>query len=204
MCIRDRAETDVELAAENAPNLCVVAGPNDALDALERRLATDGVLAKRLVTSHAFHSAMMAPAIDSMRERLRTVTLSPVSYTHLDVYKRQSVPGAVGVFGGMYNATYYQRHVLAHPELIARLGEMPTMLANEKDYLTSRTAHRLGLDGPAVSVHTACSTSPVSYTHLDVYKRQAARSAAAAPRRRPRPEFHAAQSRQPDQGARHR
>ena len=77
-------------------------------------------------------------------------------------YVPETVPGAVGVFGGMYNATYYQRHVLAHPELIARLGEMPTMLANEKDYLTSRTAHRLGLDGPAVSVHTACSTSLVA------------------------------------------
>ena len=71
------ADTEVELAAENAPNLCVVAGPNDALDALEARLAADGVVAKRLVTSHAFHSAMMTPAIDSMRERLRTVTLSP-------------------------------------------------------------------------------------------------------------------------------
>ena len=52
--------------------------------------------------------------------------------------------------------------MLSVPELIARLGEMPTMLANEKDYLTSRTAHRLGLDGPAVSVHTACSTSLVA------------------------------------------
>ena len=77
-------------------------------------------------------------------------------------YVPETAPGTVGVFGGMYNATYYQRHVLAHPELIARLGEMPTMLANEKDYLTSRAAHRLGLDGPAVSVHTACSTSLVA------------------------------------------
>ena len=77
-------------------------------------------------------------------------------------YVPETAPGRVGVFGGMYNATYYQRHVLAHPELIARLGEMPTMLANEKDYLTSRAAHRLGLDGPAVSVHTACSTSLVA------------------------------------------
>ncbi len=74
----------------------------------------------------------------------------------------EQLAGPVGVFGGMYNASYYQRHVLARPDLIARLGELNTMLANEKDYLTSRTAHKLGLNGPAVSVNTACSTSLVA------------------------------------------
>lgn len=75
------------------------------------------------------------------------------------------VPGktrhAIGVFAGMYNATYFQRHVLAHPERVARLGEFQVMLANEKDYIATRTAHKLDLTGPAVSVHTACSTSLV-------------------------------------------
>ena len=36
------------------------------------------------------------------------------------------------------------------------------MLANEKDYIATRTAHKLNLTGPAVSVHTACSTSLVA------------------------------------------
>jgi amino acid adenylation domain-containing protein len=76
------------------------------------------------------------------------------------------VPGQtaapVGVFAGMYNATYFQRHVCAHPDKVQQLGEFQTMLANEKDYIATRTAHRLDLTGPAVSVHTACSTSLVA------------------------------------------
>ncbi len=70
--------------------------------------------------------------------------------------------GPVGVFAGMYNATYFQRHVMHRPELIEKLGEFQVMLANEKDYIATRIANRLNLTGPAVSVHTACSTSLVA------------------------------------------
>jgi amino acid adenylation domain-containing protein len=68
----------------------------------------------------------------------------------------------VGVYGGMYNASYFQRHVLTRPDLIEAVGEFQVMLANEKDYITTRVAHRLNLRGPAISIHTACSTSLVA------------------------------------------
>ncbi len=68
----------------------------------------------------------------------------------------------VGVFAGMYNATYFQRHVSHRPDLVEKLGEFQVMLANEKDYIATRVANRLNLTGPAISVHTACSTSLVA------------------------------------------
>ena len=68
----------------------------------------------------------------------------------------------IGVFAGMYNATYFQRHLQHYPEKIAGLGEFQVMLDNEKDYIATRTANRLNLQGPAISVHTACSTSLVA------------------------------------------
>ncbi|MGJ7510630.1 amino acid adenylation domain-containing protein [Variovorax sp. GT1P44] len=77
-------------------------------------------------------------------------------------YVPDQAPGPVGVYGGMYNATYFQRHVSAHPDLVDMVGEFQVMLGNEKDYITTRVANRLSLTGPAVSVHTACSTSLVA------------------------------------------
>ncbi|HSX63121.1 MAG TPA: beta-ketoacyl synthase N-terminal-like domain-containing protein, partial [Pseudoxanthomonas sp.] len=68
----------------------------------------------------------------------------------------------VGVFAGMYNASYYQHNVLAHPNLIDKVGAFQVMLGNEKDYIATRVAHKLNLTGPAISVHTACSTSLVA------------------------------------------
>ncbi|MDI9240388.1 amino acid adenylation domain-containing protein [Lysobacter sp. LF1] len=69
---------------------------------------------------------------------------------------------SVGIFAGMNNATYFQRHASAHPELVNRVGALQVMLGNEKDYIATRVAHKLNLTGPAVSVHNACSTSLVA------------------------------------------
>lgn len=54
---------EVEIAAVNAPGLCTVAGPSDAIADLLGRLTAVNVEARALRTSHAFHSAMMEPAL---------------------------------------------------------------------------------------------------------------------------------------------
>ncbi len=77
-------------------------------------------------------------------------------------YWAQPQAGSVGVFAGVYNASYFQNHVLSHPEKVADFGAFQVMLANEKDYVATRVAHRLNLTGPAINVFTACSTSLVA------------------------------------------
>ncbi|MDE1917945.1 MAG: amino acid adenylation domain-containing protein [Sphingomonadales bacterium] len=62
---------DLDLAAANAPGLCVAAGPFDAIAALETRLATAEIECRRLHTSHAFHSRMMDPVVDGLEEFAR-------------------------------------------------------------------------------------------------------------------------------------
>lgn len=57
---------DVDLAAVNAPNLCVAAGPFAAIEGLEAALGKEGIECRRLHTSHAFHSAMMDPVVEEL------------------------------------------------------------------------------------------------------------------------------------------
>ncbi|MFJ2752881.1 SDR family NAD(P)-dependent oxidoreductase [Streptomyces sp. NPDC087297] len=66
----------VVLAAVNGPRQSVLAGPTEAIAALEERLLGAGVQAKRLATSHAFHSPAMAPAADRFLEAFDGVALS--------------------------------------------------------------------------------------------------------------------------------
>ena len=73
-------------------------------------------------------------------------------------------PGRIGVYAGSANNGYLPAMRAEQPELIAQAGEFTTMLANEKDYVATRVAHRLNLNGPAVAIHTACSTSLVAVT----------------------------------------
>jgi len=67
--------------------------------------------------------------------------------------------GSVGVYAGTGTNTYYKNNVLPNKELLDQVGVLQANTVNEKDYITSRTAYHLNLKGPAVSVHSACSTS---------------------------------------------
>ena len=66
---------DVDLAAINEPGSCVVAGPEEAIRAFADRLAAQGILARRVRTSHGFHSQSMDPVLTPFAEYLSTVTL---------------------------------------------------------------------------------------------------------------------------------
>lgn len=70
----------------------------------------------------------------------------------------------IGVFVGTANNTYVA-HLRQHAaQLVAQSGEFATMVGNDKDFVATRIAHRLNLKGPAISVHTACSTGLVTVT----------------------------------------
>lgn len=59
---------EISLAVVNAPGATVVAGPHEAIQALEGLLSRTGVQGTILHTSHAFHSSMLDPVIAPLRE----------------------------------------------------------------------------------------------------------------------------------------
>jgi len=75
--LRPLLAADVSIAAVNGPSLTVASGPDAAILALEKTLQERGVVCRHLHTSHAFHSAMVEPIVEPLRERLQQIRLSP-------------------------------------------------------------------------------------------------------------------------------
>ncbi|MES2826911.1 MAG: amino acid adenylation domain-containing protein [Bacteroidota bacterium] len=70
--------------------------------------------------------------------------------------------GLIGVFAGAGNNTYYTHNVLSNPERVNSAGSFLVSTLNEKDYLATRVAYELNLNGPAVSIQAASATSLVA------------------------------------------
>ncbi len=72
----------------------------------------------------------------------------------------ETIEGLAGVFAGSNINTYLLANLLSHrPPAIGQGEAFKLMLANDKDYLTTRVSYKLNLRGPGVTVQSACSTS---------------------------------------------
>lgn len=70
--------------------------------------------------------------------------------------------GRVGVFAGSSISTYLLNNLHGLLDPSGADLNIAKLVANDKDYLATLTAHKLDLRGPAVTVQTACSTSLVA------------------------------------------
>ena len=66
---------DLDLAAINAPNLCVVSGPTEAINRLADHLKEKNLQARILHTSHAFHSQSMEPMLEEFERAVAKTSL---------------------------------------------------------------------------------------------------------------------------------
>jgi amino acid adenylation domain-containing protein len=65
----------LQIASDNAPNLCVVSGPETIIRSFQAQLESRGIICHLLHTSHAFHSAMVDPIIEPLREAISRIPL---------------------------------------------------------------------------------------------------------------------------------
>ena len=111
---------------------------------------------------------------------VRQMTYNPVSYTHLDVYKRQllgQLPGAESGCIAFHRHPHLGNGLLGR-EALANVDASPAVTGMHggagDDQISNAGQSRKGL---AFGAHGHPQTgdfrnTPVSYTHLDVYKRQ--------------------------------
>ena len=120
-----------------------------------------GVIAEADKFDHAFFG--VNPKVAALMDPQQRVFLETAWAALEDAaYDPAQFAGLIGVYAGMGNNTYFTRNVIGHPELIEQVGDFAVMTANEKDYIATRLAFELDLRGPALSIHTACSTSLVA------------------------------------------
>src|SRR5438046_1963034 len=104
-------------------------------------------------------SPMEAKTMDPQHRLLLELAYEALEHAGYDPDRWQ---GRVGVFSGTALNTYF-----TNVGLNRRLAEeyIPTLIGNDKDFLSTRISYKLNLKGPSITVQTACSTSMVA-VHL--------------------------------------
>ena len=112
-------------------------------------------------------------------------TVNAVSYTHLDVYKRQSLHSvkstnsrlrwpAKSAIGEISSKTSFRPsslsliHIFSYDRKSLRASGLEKLLDTRKTLCDISTGYTTTME----STHGQLCTRSVSYTHLDVYKRQ--------------------------------
>jgi acyl transferase domain-containing protein len=97
---------DLAIAAVNSPSLCTVSGTHEAIDELETELKPQGLMLRRLQTSHAFHSPMMEPILESFVAEVSKARLKPPAMAYLSNVTGQWIKAEDATDPG-----YYARHI---------------------------------------------------------------------------------------------
>jgi acyl transferase domain-containing protein/acyl carrier protein len=97
----------VSIAAINGPQNVVISGAGSAIEAILENLAAEGIKAQKLKVSHAFHSPLMEPMLDSFKDVAASI--------HYNRPQLNIVSNVSGRMGGeeMRTAGYWQQHVRA-------------------------------------------------------------------------------------------
>jgi amino acid adenylation domain-containing protein len=139
---KEELDSNLPDSLRNSPNYVSARGIIDGYDEFD-------------ATFFGLNSKLAAIADPQQRKFLE------VSYELLEKtgYRKSDEAMPIGVFAGCSNNTYIWHNLASHRELLDSYGDFLVNSLNEKDYIATRTAYHLNLTGPAVSVHTACSTA---------------------------------------------
>ncbi len=96
----------VSIAAFNGPENIVISGQDGAVQSILDALAKDGIKASRLTVSHAFHSPLMDPILDSFEKTAASITFSKPTISIVS-----NVTGGMIPFEEISRPSYWRTHV---------------------------------------------------------------------------------------------
>jgi acyl transferase domain-containing protein len=109
----------LSLAAVNGTGGCVAAGPVEAVAALEVDLAAAGIVCRRLATTHAFHSSMMAEVADELTAFAATLALRAPSIPYVS-----NVTGTWITDAEATDPAYWSRHLVSPVRFADGIGAL--------------------------------------------------------------------------------
>ena len=95
---------ELSIAADNGAHM-VVSGPVSGIEAVLERAESEGIRARRLNTTRAFHSALVEPALDSLEASLDGVAIETPSLAVISNLTGRAVEPGMAL-----DAAYWRRH----------------------------------------------------------------------------------------------
>ncbi|MBG9687407.1 type I polyketide synthase [Bacillus mycoides] len=128
---------ELSLAAVNGPNLCVVSGRNEAIKALKERLAMGDIEAQILHTSHAFHSKMMDPILDSFTKLVQQIEKKAPNIPYISNYTGTWIQPEEAM-----NSKYWAQHLR---QAVRFTKGIETLLEDDPVFLEVGPGHTLSM-----------------------------------------------------------
>src|SRR6202012_1119602 len=135
---------EVDIAAINEPGGCVVAGSEEGIRQFSERLTEKSVVARRVRTSHAFHSRLMDSMIPEFTGFLSRQTL-----------REPQIPLLSNVTG-----TWLAASEATNPSTCARQGRSPGRFSDKVDVLLGEPNRILVEVGPGGTLTSSASRPP--------------------------------------------
>nr|WP_314262184.1 SDR family oxidoreductase [uncultured Devosia sp.] len=104
--LRTLLPEELDMASVNAPGLCVVSGPDEALDRFAESLKAQGIDASRITIDVAAHSRMLEPILAPFRAFLASIRLNPPTIRIISNVTGQTLSAADAT-----SPDYWARHL---------------------------------------------------------------------------------------------
>ncbi|MEV4112089.1 SDR family NAD(P)-dependent oxidoreductase [Nonomuraea sp. NPDC049695] len=142
----------VSLAAVNGPSSCVAAGPEEEIEFLAGWLDSHGIGSRRLRTSHAFHTPMMDPAAEALREAVAAAQPQAPGLPFVSTLTGRWITAEEATDPGYWAAQL--RGTVRFEQACGTLGETGAVLLEVGPGQTLMTLARQTLGSEATALHS--------------------------------------------------